>query len=319
MTRKIYITFLIWIISLCCVIALSLLWDLGSLSDTFNQTILYKVRLPRTIEALLTGAILTLAGYMFQTVLNNPLADSFTLGLASGATFGSGFAIFLGLSFMWVPLFSIVFSISTLIIVLVIAAIVSKGYPVKMLIVTGLMIGALFNAVLYILVLIKPNKMNQIANYFFGGFAAAETREVIYIGLIAIPAMILLFCMISAIKLLQLGELKSQSLGLNVQRVTFIVLTLASIMTAVAVAYIGVIGFIGMIVPQLVRRYCWRYTLGFQMMLNILIGATVMILADWIGSIVINPVQIPASIILALIGIPALFYILLKQSNANRQ
>ncbi|UDI78990.1 iron ABC transporter permease [Staphylococcus taiwanensis] len=319
MTGKIYISFLIWIISLCCVIALSLLWDLGSLSDTFNQTILYKVRLPRTIEALLTGAILTLTGYMFQTVLNNPLADSFTLGLASGATFGSGFAIFLGLSFMWVPLFSIVFSISTLIIVLVIAAIVSKGYPVKMLVVTGLMIGALFNALLYILVLIKPNKMNQIANYFFGGFAAAETREVIYIGLIAIPAMILLFCMISAIKLLQLGELKSQSLGLNVQRVTFIVLTLASIMTAVAVAYIGVIGFIGMIVPQLVRRYYWRYTLGLQMMLNILIGATVMILADWIGSIVINPVQIPASIILALIGIPALFYILLKQSNANRQ
>lgn len=319
MTGKIYISFLIWIISLCCVIALSLLWDLGSLSDTFNQTILYKVRLPRTIEALLTGAILTLTGYMFQTVLNNPLADSFTLGLASGATFGSGFAIFLGLSFMWVPLFSIVFSISTLIIVLVIAAIVSKGYPVKMLVVTGLMIGALFNALLYILVLIKPNKMNQIANYFFGGFAAAETREVIYIGLIAIPAMILLFCMISAIKLLQLGELKSQSLVLNVQRVTFIVLTLASIMTAVAVAYIGVIGFIGMIVPQLVRRYYWRYTLGLQMMLNILIGATVMILADWIGSIVINPVQIPASIILALIGIPALFYILLKQSNANRQ
>ena len=82
------------------------------------------------------------------------------------------------------------------------------------------MIGALFNALLYILVLIKPNKMNQIANYFFGGFAA-ETREVIYIGLIAIPIILILFSMVPAIKLLQLGELKSQSLGLNVQQVMF--------------------------------------------------------------------------------------------------
>ena len=83
------------------------------------------------------------------------------------------------------------------------------------------MIGALFNALLYILVLIKPNKMNQIANYFFGGFAAAETREVIYIGLIAIPIILILFSMVPIKLLLQLGELKSQSLGLNVQQVMF--------------------------------------------------------------------------------------------------
>ena len=190
----------------------------GSLTDSFNQMILLKVRLPRIIEALLTGAILTLAGQMFQTVLNNPLADSFTLGLASGATFGSGLAIFLGLSFIWVPIFSISTSLIALLIVLMIAKI-SRGYPLKILIITGLMIGALFNALLYILVLIKPNKMNQIANYFFGGFAL-ETREVIYIGLIAIPIILILFSMVP-IKLLQLGELKSQSLGLNVQQVMF--------------------------------------------------------------------------------------------------
>ena len=91
------------------------------------------------------------------------------------------------------------------------------------------MIGALFNALLYILVLIKPNKMNQIANYFFGGFAF-ETREVIYIGLIAIPIILILLSMVP-IKLLQLGELKSRSLGLNVQQVMFLILTLASIIT----------------------------------------------------------------------------------------
>ena len=90
---------LIWTLILTCTILMSLMWQIGDLSDPFNQTILLKVRLSRVLEALLTGATLTLAGQMFQTVLNNPLADSFTLGLASGATFGSGLALFLGLSF----------------------------------------------------------------------------------------------------------------------------------------------------------------------------------------------------------------------------
>ena len=85
------------------------------------------------------------------------------------------------------------------------------------------------------------------------------------------------------------------------------ILTLASIITAVAIAYTGIIGFIGMIVPQLIRRYYWRFTLGIQMILNILIGATMMLIADWIGSVLIHPVQIPASIILALIGIQHYF------------
>lgn len=90
---------LIWTLILIVTILMSLMWQIGDLSDPFNQTILLKVRLPRLLEALLAGATLTLAGQMFQTVLNNPLADSFTLGLASGATFGSGLALFLGLSF----------------------------------------------------------------------------------------------------------------------------------------------------------------------------------------------------------------------------
>ncbi|WP_142352009.1 iron chelate uptake ABC transporter family permease subunit, partial [Staphylococcus haemolyticus] len=129
------------------------------------------------------------------------------------------------------------------------------------------MIGALFNASLYILLLIKPTKINHIANYFFGVFVAAETREVIYIGLLAIHNILILLSIVPAIKLVQSRQLKSPPLGLNVQQVMFLILTLASIITAVAIAYPGIIGFIGMIVPQLIRRYYWRFTLGIQMIL----------------------------------------------------
>lgn len=308
----------IWLIILLISVLVSLWWDLGSLNDAFNQTILLKVRLPRVLEAMLTGATLTIAGHMFQTILNNPLADSFTLGLASGASLGSGLALFLGLSFLWVPFFSIAFSLITLVLVLGLTVILSRGYPIRVLIILGLMIGALFNALLYMLVLINPRKMNSIANYLFGGFASAEYHDVIIIALTMIIAMVILFSMKNGIKLLQVGELKSQSLGLNVQNVMFIVLAVSSMITAVVVAYVGIIGFIGMIVPQLLRRFYWQYELGTQMVLNLIVGSTVMVVADFIGGTMIQPVQIPASIIMALLGVPVLFYILFTQTKVLR-
>jgi len=308
----------IWLIILLISVLVSLWWDLGSLNDAFNQTILLKVRLPRVLEAMLTGATLTIAGHMFQTILNNPLADSFTLGLASGASLGSGLALFLGLSFLWVPFFSIAFSLITLVLVLGLTVILSRGYPIRVLIILGLMIGALFNALLYMLVLINPRKMNSIANYLFGGFASAEYHDVIIIALTMIVAMVILFSMKNGIKLLQVGELKSQSLGLNVQNVMFIVLAVSSMITAVVVAYVGIIGFIGMIVPQLLRRFYWQYELGTQMVLNLIVGSTVMVVADFIGGTMIQPVQIPASIIMALLGVPVLFYILFTQTKVFR-
>ena len=88
-------------------------------------------------------------------------------------------------------------------------------------------------------------------------------------------------------------------------------------MTAVIVAYVGVIGFIGMVIPQLVRRHYKQFNLGQHFMLNMLIGGTVMVIADWLGSIVINPYQIPASIVLALLGIPVLFYIMVTEPRLN--
>ena len=308
----------IWLIILLISVLVSLWWDLGSLNDAFNQTILLKVRLPRVLEAMLTGATLTIAGHMFQTILNNPLADSFTLGLASGASLGSGLALFLGLSFLWVPFFSIAFSLITLVLVLGLTVILSRGYPIRVLIILGLMIGALFNALLYMLVLINPRKMNSIANYLFGGFASAEYHDVIIIALTMIVAMVILFSMKNGIKLLQVGELKSQSLGLNVQNVMFIVLAVSSMITAVVVAYVGIIGFIGMIVPQLLRRFYWQYELGTQMVLNLIVGSTVMVVADFIGGTMMQPVQIHASIIMALLGVPVLFYILFTQTKVLR-
>ncbi|MGS5801194.1 FecCD family ABC transporter permease [Staphylococcus aureus] len=306
-------TMCLWIVFIIISLLLSLFWGLGDISDTLSQTILYQVRIPRTLQALLAGVGLTLAGHMFQTLLNNPLADSFTLGLASGATFRSGLAVVIGVSFIWLPIFSVLFSIMTLILVIALTSVMSRGYPVRTLILAGIMIGALFNAFLYVLIIFNQEKMNNIVNYMFGGFSSAEYNEVIYIGIVLSIGMIILLSLVSKIKILQLGDLRAQSLGLNVRSVTYSVLLIASIITAVIVAYVGVIGFIGMVIPQLVRRSRAHYNLRQQMLLNIVIGGTIMVLSDWLGSVVLDPFQVPASIILALLGIPVLFYIIATQ------
>lgn len=249
-----YKTILSWIVILIITSAMYLFWQLGSINDPFNQSILMNVRLPRYFEAMLTGMILTVSGLIFQTVLNNALADSFTLGLASGATFGSGLALFLGLTALWIPIFSVVFSFITLLIVLFITSILSRGYPIRILILCGLMVGALFNSLLYFLILLKPRQLNTIANYLFGGFGDAEYSNVTVITTVFIVGLCAIILILNQLKLLQLGELKSQSLGLNVQIITFIALCLASMMTAINVAYVGIIGFIGMIIPQLIKK-----------------------------------------------------------------
>lgn len=103
------------------------------------------------------------------------------------------------------------------------------------------------------------------------------------------------------------------SLGLRYQTVTYVALIIASVITAIIVAYVGIIGFIGMVIPQIVRRIYRTSQLGTQMILNCLIGASVMVLADWLGTTVIYPIQIPASIVLALFSIPVLFFLLISE------
>ncbi|AYU56242.1 FecCD family ABC transporter permease [Staphylococcus debuckii] len=301
-----------WSIVLIASIALSLFWHLGSWSNPLNNSILFEVRMPRMSEALLAGIGLSIAGQMFQTVLNNPLADSLTLGLASGSVLGAGMAVFIGLSSLFIPLASMVASIVTLVIVLVLTSVMSKGYPMRALILSGIMIGALFNAFLYLLILLDERRLKNIVMYMFGGFSAAEMREVAVITPVLVVCLVLLILLLPQIKLLQVGTLKAQSLSINVPVLMYSVLAIASIMTAVIISYTGIIGFIGMIVPQLIRR-TYRVKLGGQMLLNGMIGGAVMVLADSLGAQLIAPTEIPASIILALLGIPVLGYLIATQ------
>ncbi|WP_224398593.1 FecCD family ABC transporter permease [Staphylococcus delphini] len=277
-----------------------------------TATLIMEVRLPRTLLALFAGMGLTLAGQMFQIILNNPLADSFTLGLANGATVGAALAVLLGLPFVWIAPLAMVLGMLSLVVVMTVAYTISRGYPTRALILAGILIGSLLNAVLFLLVQFHPQRLQNIVAYMFGGFGAAEYREAVVVMSVFVIITLLLIMLVPKIKLLQMNTLSSAALGLHVERLSVTVLILATMISTVIIGFVGVIGFIGMVIPQFVHRLS-RGTLPFKMVLNVLIGGTAMVLADVLGAQLLDPIQLPASVVLAILGIPLMFYLMIVE------
>ncbi|PTK28250.1 FecCD family ABC transporter permease [Mammaliicoccus sciuri] len=320
--HNVYRHVVIWFLVLLFVIGISLF--VGSTGITWkfdNQlewTIFYKLRVPRTLLALIAGMGLVMSGQIYQTILNNPLADSFTLGLASGATFGSALAVFIGVSIWFVPLFSIFFSLLTLIVVVLITETMVKTFHVATMILSGIFIGAFFSSALYILLLLKPDKVNSMVSYMFGSVSSAEKITVEITGIVTLICILILFMMSHYIKMIQLGEDKATTLGVNVRLISWTCLLLAAIMTAVIISFTGIIGFIGMIVPQVVRRV-YKVPINVQMMLNLLIGGALLLIADTVGRIIISPIQIPVGIILSIIAIPIMMYLMITEQRKKER
>ncbi|WP_239738479.1 iron ABC transporter permease [Mammaliicoccus sp. C-M14] len=320
--HNVYRHVVIWFLVLLFAIGISLF--VGSTGITWkfdNQlewTIFYKLRVPRTLLALIAGMGLVMSGQIYQTILNNPLADSFTLGLASGATFGSALAVFIGVSIWFVPLFSIFFSLLTLIVVVLITETMVKTFHVATMILSGIFIGAFFSSALYILLLLKPDKVNSMVSYMFGSVSSAEKITVEITGIVTLICILILFMMSHYIKMIQLGEDKATTLGVNVRLISWTCLLSAAIMTAVIISFTGIIGFIGMIVPQVVRRV-YKVPINVQMMLNLLIGGALLLIADTVGRIIISPIQIPVGIILSIIAIPIMMYLMITEQRKKER
>lgn len=320
--HNVYRHVVIWFLVLLFAIGISLF--VGSTGITWkfdNQlewTIFYKLRVPRTLLALIAGMGLVMSGQIYQTILNNPLADSFTLGLASGATFGSALAVFIGVSIWFVPLFSIFFSLLTLIVVVLITETMVKTFHVATMILSGIFIGAFFSSALYILLLLKPDKVNSMVSYMFGSVSSAEKITVEITGIVSLICILILFMMSHFIKMIQLGEDKATTLGVNVRLISWTCLLLAAIMTAVIISFTGIIGFIGMIVPQVVRRV-YKVPINVQMILNLLIGGALLLIADTVGRIIISPIQIPVGIILSIIAIPIMMYLMITEQRKKER
>ena len=280
------------------------------------ETIIFDIRLPRVVLAGLVGSALATAGATYQGLFRNPLADPYLIGVAQGAALGAVIGFLLppawhSLGFGIIPLLAFCGAVVSTAVVYNLAR-VGKTLPATTLILAGVAIGALLASIVSYLVISSGEKIHGIMFWLMGSFSLSQWSEVI----IALPYVILGVTIIllyaRPLNLVQLDEEQAQQLGINLERLKLVLLAAATLITAAAVSFAGIIGFVGIIVPHAVRLV-WGVDHRFLLPLSVLTGAVFLILADMIARTVMAPTEIPIGVITALCGAPFFLYLLKRR------
>jgi iron complex transport system permease protein len=285
-----------------------------------DHTIIWQIRFPRVLLGFLIGASLAAAGAAFQGLLQNPLADPYTIGVSSGAALGATAAILLlpaGYSSqLLIPFFGFLGALVALFSVYQLGR-VGGRLPVVTVLLAGVVISSFFSALISLSMLFAGEQMRSIFFWLVGGLGMKGWP---YVGLI-IPYLVLglavLIFLSRDLNLILLGEEEALSLGVEVERVKKVVLVAASLLTAGAVSVSGMIGFVGLIVPHTMRILIGPdHRLLFPA--AVLGGGIFLVVADTFARTVLSPVELPVGIITAFIGAPFFMYLLRRHRNKYR-
>lgn len=284
--------------------------------DSLAGTLLWEVRLPRILVGALVGMSLSVAGLAFQALLRNPLADPFILGVSGGAALGSVVAVGLHLSFVSVSLVAFLSAFASMILIYWLARVKGRLNPH-----TLLLVGVLFNATTFALILflnslVSMEDLHRIWFLMVGSLEAMEYSRIAVLACFVLSGTAVLFWDASALNLITLGEESAVLLGVDVERVRRRVFFAASLMIGATVSISGLIGFVGLAVPHMMRLMVGsdhRKVLPAAM----LGGAAFLVLADWIARMAFSSqqfqTQLPVGVITALVGAPCFFYLLKRR------
>lgn len=309
-SNLILVTLLIFSVLISLTFGSVLLTDL-----TYMQvfSIIIDIRLPRALMAVLTGAALAMSGAVFQIILKNPMADSFTLGMANGAVLGSSLVVVSVLPVFLAPIASIVFGLATMLLVVAIARKIDVTYRPETLIITGILLGALLSGLLYLLILLFPNETANISRYMFGSLGGANFNQVGILLFVTGVSFIILLKFSRSLDLLKLGDIRAHALGVKVSLVRPLLLMVASIPPLIAIGYTGIIALVGIIIPQLIL-YVKPMTFAPLVKRSILIGALYVLFIDTLGRTIIAPIQIPTGVMVMLSAVPFFIFLLYKRN-----
>jgi iron complex transport system permease protein len=276
------------------------------------QTILWDLRLPRVMIALLVGSALGVSGALLQGMLGNGLADPFLLGISAGAGLAAVGLISLGSLTSWVPLAAWIGGIATTTVVYGLAR-TPSGLPVERLILAGVAISALFGALSSTLLLMADDRVQLALNWLIGSLNGRSWPEVKVVGPYILLGLGASLTLTRALNLLSLGEEMAVGLGLRLARTRLLIGGVATLLAAASVSVSGLIGFVGLVVPHIVRQWVgqdYRWVLP----LSALVGATLLSGADLISRQ--GPVELPVGIVTALTGAPFFAWLLYQRGRS---
>lgn len=284
----------------------------SSKNEIFTQ-IIFDIRLPRILLAIGVGGGLSVAGAVFQSLLMNPLADPYILGVSSGGSFGAVLSLFLGLSFIGVQIFSFIGAAAVIILVLIIGHKYGRLQQ-NILLLTGVMIGAFFGASILLIVTLMNDTLRTAIFWLVGNLSMADAFTSYYILIFSIIISTGLVLNAYKLNLLAMGDEDASNLGLNLRFVKTMFYLFGSLLVGIVVSVSGVIGFVGLLIPH-VTRLLFGSDNRMVLPSSFLIGASFLILTDTLARTIISPTELPVGALTAIIGAPIFIYLLKRKSG----
>lgn len=281
-----------------------------STSQTIS-TIVFDIRLPRIIAAMVVGAALAMAGVAFQGIFKNPLVSSDLLGVSNGAGFGAAIAILMSASSAIIQVMAFLFGI----ISVAMTYLISKAYRaggILVLVLSGVAISAFFNALISGVKFIADpdDKLPEIVYWLMGSIATVTVEDLLMIFIPILIGGVILFLLRWRMNLLAMGDEEAQSLGLNPSRTRLLIIVGCTLLTSAAVSISGIIGWIGLVIPHMARMIVGSDN-KILLPASLSLGASFLLLIDTVSRVALT-IEIPIGILTAIIGVPVFLYLLRK-------
>jgi iron complex transport system permease protein len=287
-------------------------WNGHAGLSSLDETILFSIRLPRIILAGLVGASLALSGGIFQALLRNPLADPYILGLSGGSAVGAIIGMIIGADSL---MFGVPFAafLGALLAVIIVFGIAGTNFYSNTILLAGVIVNAFCSAVILFFMSISSKTYLQNIMFWLMGDLSSPSASGLWIAFaVLVPGYIIIYMEARALNLIATGEDAALQLGVNVQRTKGLLFIIASFLTAVAVSLSGIIGFVGLIIPHMMRLAVGT---DHRVLLPacLFFGATFLIAADAVARWVMAPAELPVGVITAFCGAPYFIYLLRRR------
>ena len=288
-------------------------------SETLENSIIFDIRLPRIYVGILAGAGLAAAGVAMQSTLMNPLADPYTTGVSSGASFGATIGIVLEISLFGVSaqyttvINAFVFSLIPMAMIILLSK-ARNGSPTTM-IMAGIAIMYIFNAFTTLISLMaEPTKLEQLYRWTVGSLTFAGSSDVLVMAVFVIPGIIILQFLTSKLNILSTGDDTAKSLGVDADRMRRIILLVVALIAAAVVSFTGLIGFVGLVAPHIVRLFVGPDN-RFLLPASAAFGALLLIFADLVGRVIIAPAELQVGVVTAFMGGPLFLWLIIRKNT----
>ncbi|HHY77217.1 MAG TPA: iron ABC transporter permease [Clostridiales bacterium] len=282
-------------------------------ADTDNRIILMDIRLPRVLIAATLGAGLAAVGGVMQGIFRNPLVDSYTLGMSSGAALGAVISIVTGIGifgYATTGVFAFIGTVLTLFLVYYLAK-TKNRVSINTLLLSGVAVSYFLSSIISFLMMMNKHKLDQIVFWTMGSLSSSTWQKFVISSCIIIPGVLILNIFGRELNIMSLGEESAHYIGVDVEKLKYIILGICSLIVGAVVSTGGTIGFLGLVAPHIVRLI-WGSDYRKLIPYSAIMGSSIMMLADAFGRVLIQPSEIPVGVMTSIMGGP-FFVVLLKR------